>query len=183
MKKGLILLAAAVITSLTAFSQEDKKITKTAHINFFSHTSIEDISADNYSVVSSISPSTGAVVFSAPMQSFKFEKSLMQKHFNSKDFLDSKQFPKAKFKGKISNVADVNFKKDGLYKVVFKGDLSLHGVTKSIAENGSIKISKGKIIMKVNMKVALVDYKISLKDGKPSNNVAKVIDVTVNAEY
>jgi polyisoprenoid-binding protein YceI len=184
MKKGLITLVITVFAGLTAFGQAtDKKVTKTAHINFFSHTAIEDITADNYSVVSSITPSTGVVVFSAPMQSFKFKKTLMQKHFNTPDFLDSKQFPKAKFKGKISNLSAVNFKKDGSYSATFTGSLTLHGVTKTVTETGKIKISGSKITLDLNMNVALADYKIALKDGKPSKNVAKEIAVTVKAEY
>jgi polyisoprenoid-binding protein YceI len=184
MKKGLILLLAVILTGLTAFSQtEDKKITKTAHINFFSHTPIEDISSDNYAVVSSITTSTGEVVFSVPMQSFKFEKSMMQKHFNRADFLNTKQFPKAKFKGKITNLSGVNFKKDGTYNATFEGEMTIHGVTKKVTEKGKIQVNTGEITLDLNLKVALADYKIALKKGKPSKNVAKEIDVTVKAEY
>jgi polyisoprenoid-binding protein YceI len=184
MKKGLILLAAFMLTGLTAFSQtKDKIITKTAYINFFSHTSIEDISADNYAVVSSITTSTGKVVFSVPMQSFKFEKSMMQKHFNRADFLYTKQFPKAKFKGEITNLSDVDFKKNGTYNATFEGEMTIRGVTKKVTEKGNIQTKDGLITIDLKLKVALADYKIALKKGKPSKNVAKEIDVTIKAEY
>lgn len=171
-----------MFTGLTAFSQ-DKIVTKSSHINFFSHTSVEDISADNYSVVSALTPSTGELVFSVSMQSFEFKKALMQKHFNSPDFLDSKQFPKAKFKGKITNLADVDFTKDGTYKVTFDGELTIHGVTKKVTETGTVKVKGSTYTIETKMSVKLADYKIALKDGKPSKNVAKDIAITVKAEF
>lgn len=183
MKKVIMMIALTLVSAYAVNAQDDKKVTKSAHINFFSHTSVEDISADNYAVTSSITPSTGDVVFSVPMQSFKFEKALMQKHFNNPEFLDTKQFPKAKFKGVISNLKDINFKKDGKYNATFTGELTIHGVTQKVTEKGTITVKGGTYTMDLKMKVALVDYKIALKDGKPSNNVAKEIDVTVKAEY
>jgi len=180
----MILSAAVILMGLTAFSQtEDKKITKTAHINFFSHTLIEDISSDNYAVVSSITTSTGEVVFSVPMQSFKFEKSMMQKHFNNADFLDTKQFPKAKFKGKITSLTSINFEKDGTYNVTFEGEMTIHGVTKAVIEKGKIQVKDKVTTLDLKIKVLLADYEIALKKGKPSTNVAKEIDVTIKAEY
>ncbi len=59
----------------------------------------------NTTAVSTINPATGKIVFSVPMQGFEFEKALMQKHFNGEDFLDTKEFPKAKLTGKITNIA------------------------------------------------------------------------------
>ena len=180
----MMIIALVLVSTITANAQStEKKVTKTAHIEFFSHTSAEDIYANNYSVVSSITPSTGAVVFSAPMQSFKFKKAMMQKHFNSPDYLDTKQFPKAKFKGEITNLSSVDFEKDGTYSVTFEGELTIHGITKTVKETGTIKVSGSTYTLDLKMKVAIADYEIALKDGKPSTNVAKVIDLTIEAEY
>ena len=74
---------------------EEKQKTSKTHIKFFSTTPVEDIEANNYATVGTIDPGTGKIVFSVPMQSFEFEKSLMQQHFNSKKFLDTKTNPKA----------------------------------------------------------------------------------------
>ena len=46
-------------------------------------------------------------MFSVPMQSFEFEKALMQEHFNSKKFLDTKTNSKAKLVGKIADLSKV----------------------------------------------------------------------------
>jgi len=144
LSKILSVLAAVVI--LLAFtSPTEKMVSKKTHIKFFSHTSVEDIEANNNASVSTIDPSSGVIVFSVPMQSFEFEKALMQKHFNSGNFLDTKSFPKAKLKGKITNLSEVDFTKDGTYDAIVEGEMTLHGETKTIKEKGTIIVTGDKI--------------------------------------
>jgi len=127
MKKTILSIAVVVIFVLsTAFSTvATKLVSKTGHVNFFSHTAVEDITADNYKLVSTLDTENGEMVFSIPMQSFEFKNSTMQKHFNSKKFLDTKTFPKSKFKGTITNLSDVNFGADGTYSANVKGSLEI----------------------------------------------------------
>ena len=181
MKKSILTLLAVAAISLTAMSQ--KIVTSKSHIKFYSHTVAEDIEANNYKAVGTIDPSTGTVVFSIPMQSFEFEKSLMQKHYNSAKFLDTKQYPKAKLKGNITNLTEVNFKKDGTYSATVKGDMTLHGITKSVTEKSTITIKSGKVYVVSKFNIILADYKVAFVKGKPSNNIAKTVEVTLNAEY
>src|SRR5690554_3884714 len=71
------------VVSLLAFHPVEEKLKSSkSHIKFFSTTPAEDIEAHNYKAISTINLQNGKVVFSVPMQSFEFEKSLMQKHFN-----------------------------------------------------------------------------------------------------
>lgn len=181
MKKSILTFVAIAAISITAFGQKMK--TTKSHIKFFSHTVAEDIEANNYKAVGTLNPSTGDIVFSVPMQSFEFEKALMQKHFNSKKFLDTKQYPKAKLKGKITNLSEVNFKKDGEYKVTVKGELTLHGITKPITEKATIIVKNGKISGKSKFNITLADYKIAFEKGKPSTNIAKTVEVTIDVQY
>jgi len=185
MKKTILsIMVAGLVLTTTAFTPDGGKlISKTGHINFFSHTNLEDITANNYKVVSTLDPSTGNVVFSVPMQAFEFEKSLMQKHYNSKKFLDTKTYPKAKLKGTITNLSDINFSKDGTYNANIKGELELHGVTNQISEKGTITVKGDKVTGEAKMTITLVDYKINFKKGKPSTNIAKTVDVTIKADY
>ncbi len=185
MKKLMLLSVLAVLfISTVAFAQSSAKLVSSkTHVKFFSTTPAEDIEANNTSTVSTIEKSTGTVVFSVPMQGFEFEKALMQKHFNGKKFLDTKAFPKAKLKGKISNLSDINFSKDGTYNAIIEGDLTIKGKTKAIKEKGTVEI-KGNVVM-VNSKfnVTLADYGITFVKGKPSTNIAKTVEVSVKAEY
>ena len=176
---------AGVLALTSAFSGPtlSKLVSKTGHINFFSHTAVEDISADNYKVISTLDTATGEVVYSVPMQGFEFEKALMQKHYNSAKFLDTKQFPKSKFKGQITNLSDINFEEDGTYNANVTGEMTLHGVTKSITETAIITVAGDKITIETNMQLTLADYNINFKKGKPSTNIAKTIDVTSKSVY
>ena len=183
-KLTYLLLVPVAMLSLVAFKPlAGKLITKAAHINFFSHTTLEDITANNYKVVSTLETTTGDVVFSVPMQSFEFEKALMQEHFNSKDFLNTKDFPKAKFDGKITNIADIDFTKDGVYEANVSGNLTIKDITRPINEKGTITIKGGAVNAKTKFKLVLADYGITFKKGKPSTNIAKEIEVTLNADY
>ncbi len=185
MKKSIFtLLIAGFVAISTAFTPADSKlVSKKGHISFFSHTVVEDITANNYKVVSTINPSSGEVVFSVPMQSFEFEKAKMQQHYNSSKFLDTKTYPKAKFKGSITNIGDIDFSKDGTYNANVNGELTLHGVTNSISEKGTVTIKGDKVIVDTKMSITLADYKIAFEKGKPSTNIAKTIEVTVKAEF
>jgi len=184
MKKISLILSVVAFIAFSAFvSVEGKYITKAAHINFFSHTSVEDISADNFKVISTIDSETGVVVFSVPMQSFEFEKALMQKHYNSTKFLDTKTYPKAKYKGKIVNLSEINFSKEGVYEAKIEGEMTIKGITKPSNQNGQIHIKGGQIHIKAKTKIILADYGIGFEKGKPASNISKEIEVTVKAKY
>ena len=185
MKKTLFTLAVAGLVAIaTAFTTaESKLVSKNGHINFFSHTSVEDISADNYKVVSTLDIASGEVVFSVPMQSFEFEKAKMQQHYNSEKFLDTKTYPKAKFKGNITNLSDIDFSKNGTYDADVSGELTIHGVTKPVTEKGTITVNGDKVLVETKMQITLADYEIAFEKGKPSTNIAKTIDVTVKSEF
>ncbi|MCK5369886.1 MAG: YceI family protein [Cyclobacteriaceae bacterium] len=185
MKKTLFTLAVAGLVAIaTAFTTaESKLVSKNGHINFFSHTAVEDISADNYKVVSTLDIASGEVVFSVPMQSFEFEKAKMQQHYNSEKFLDTKTYPKAKFKGNITNLSDIDFSKNGTYDADVSGELTIHGVTKPVTEKGTITVNGDKVLVETKMQITLADYEIAFEKGKPSTNIAKTIDVTVKSEF
>src|SRR5687768_84945 len=70
-------------------------------VSFFSDAAIEDISADNKKPSGIFNTTTGDIVFSIPINEFKFEKSLMQEHFNEK-YMQSDKFPKSTFQGKVT---------------------------------------------------------------------------------
>jgi polyisoprenoid-binding protein YceI len=184
-KKSIVLsLVAIIFTGTVVFGQNSEKLVSTkTQIKFFSSTPAEDIEAQNTTSVSTINQETGEVVFSVPMQGFEFEKSLMQKHFNSDKFLDTKTYPKAKLTGKIINPEAVDFSKDGSYQVTVEGELTLKGVTNSIKEKGTINVNGGQINVESVFNITLADYGVSFVEGKPSTNIAKTVEVTVQSQY
>ncbi|MGJ8744891.1 YceI family protein [Polaribacter sp.] len=181
MKSTFLTLIALITISITVSAQ--KQMSTKTHFKFFSTTPVEDIEANNYASVGTIDPSSGDIVFSVPMQSFEFEKALMQKHFNSKKFLNTKANPKAKLIGKIANLEAVNFTKDGTYQANVKGDLTINGVTKPVTEKATVMVKDGKVSLNSKFNITLADYEVAFKKGKPSTNIAKTVEVTVEAEY
>lgn len=141
----------------------------------FSSPSEEDVKATNNEVTSRIADN-GQVTFSALIKGFRFKLAEMQDHFNDQ-YLESNKFPRADFKGTIANLSEVNFKKDGSYKATVKGNLTLHGVTKSITANGTIDIKGGKPVVSCKFQVLLKDYNIS------TSGVGDKIAVDVSCQY
>ena len=156
---------------------QDQLITKTAHIKFYSEKG--GISANNYAVVSKLNRTTGEMVFSAPIQSFEFPNATMQKHFNQEGVMDSQNYPKAKFVGKITNLSVVDFSKDGVYKVNVAGKLTIRGVTNDISTNGTITVKDGKITAASTFTIDRFAYGVV---GK-KKNVSQHIELTINAAY
>ena len=182
MKKLVLILIILVPTFIFA---QSKYITRAGHANIFSHTIAEDITADNFKVTSTLNPATGEIVFSIPVQSFEFEKALMQKHFNQENFMHSTQFPKIKFKGTIQNLSDVKWEVEGEYEVTISGDLTIREVTKNITEKGTIEIKDGKIkASSVFIVKQITDYGVGKPtSAKKKDNVADDIKVTYKGIY
>jgi len=175
-------LTSAFVTIHT--NAQDRLITRTGHATIYSHTIAEDITANNYDVTGAINPSTGEVVIALPVQSFQFEKTLMQEHFNSSNFLDSKKFPRITFKGTIDNPAAVNFSKNGEYEVAVSGNLIIKGTSKPVSEKASIEVNNGTISVNTVFTVKDIgSFGVGKPKGSKKNNVADDIKVTYNASY
>jgi polyisoprenoid-binding protein YceI len=176
MKRTLFVLAIAVMSISAASAQ--RYMTKTGKIRFYSDTPMEKIEAVNRQVNSALDVSSGSFVFRAMIKSFEFEKALMQEHFNE-NYMESDKFPLSSFTGKVSNLSEINFSKDGTYNAVVEGDLTIHGVTKKIKEKGTFEVKAGKVTGKSVFNVLLKDYNVAVPKAV-TNNIAESIEVTVD---
>jgi polyisoprenoid-binding protein YceI len=177
--KKLAFLSILIALFLQANGQ--KFMTKNGYIGFFSNTPMEDIKADNNQVASVLDISTGDLAFQVLIKSFKFDKALMEEHFNE-NYLESDKYPKATFSGKITDLSSVSFSSPGVYQVEVAGDLTIHGVTKKIKEKGTIEISQGTINATSKFSVVPEDFNIKIPNVV-RNNIAKTIEITVNTKY
>lgn len=172
-----VLIVFLLIASMTGWAQ-DRYFTKTGRIEFQSKAPLEDIEAKNKTAAAVLDTKTGALQFSVLMRSFEFEKALMQEHFNE-NYVESDKFPKAEFKGTMLNNSAINYNKDGSYPAKVKGMLTIHGVTKEVTTNGTIKVTGGKINANTVFNILLSDYKIKIPSAvknKLSNNVSITVD-------
>jgi uncharacterized protein YjaZ len=141
--KGLLVLLA--VLGATSASLQAQKIysTKNGKISFFSNAPLEDIEAKNNEVESKLAAANGQVVFTLLMKGFQFENQLMEEHFNE-NYAESTKYPKADFKGYITNIKDINFSRDGTYPAKVQGALTIHGVTKQVSADGTITVNGGR---------------------------------------
>ena len=105
----------------------------------------------------------------------------MQEHFNE-NYMESKKYPKATFKGRIVDLAKVNFAANGSYPVTVSGDLNMHGVTNKITTAGTVTVNGGAISASSKFPVSVADYNIKIP-AVVKDNIAKVVDVTVSCMY
>lgn len=174
LKKNLIIILGFISFGLQA---QKTYSTKSAEVKFFSHTVAEDIEAINHQVICTLNDKTGQVNFAVLIKGFKFENTLMEQHFNEKDYMYSAKYPKASFAGTITNISSINFAKNGTYKLSAGGVLNLHGVSQKILATGSIIILNGKVSLKSSFMIQPKKYGINVPD------IADDIKVTVNSSF
>jgi len=179
MKKGM-LLAIGLITGVIAFSQ-DRIFTRKAEISFYSKAPLEDIEAHNKAAVSVLDKGTGQVEFSVLMKGFEFAKALMQEHFNE-NYVESDKYPKATFKGKITDMSKVKFGTEGSYTVPVSGQLTLHNVTKDVNAGATITIKSGAVSGHTELTITLEDYNIKIP-AVVKDKISKTVKVVVNSNY
>ncbi len=173
MKKIIVLAAFATFTGMIS---AQKYKTTTGAISFYSHATIEDITAKNNQVTGLLESSTGELAYIVLIKSFEFSNALMQSHFND-NYMQSDTYPKSTFSGKITNNSEVDYSKNGDKQISVTGKLMIHGVTKDVTSVGTITVAGTNVTLKSTFKVKLEDYGIKNDRVK---NIASEIEITVN---
>ena len=178
MKRLIVLF---FLLNLVLALNAQKYMTKNGFIGFYSHTPMEDIKAENNQVVGALDITTGEMVFQALIKSFHFDRALMEEHFNE-NYMESDKIPKSVFKGKITNLAAVDFTKNGKYEVTVEGDLTIHDVTNKISTKGTIEVVTEGINANSKFNIVPEDYKITIP-GVVREKINKNLEVTIAMKY
>lgn len=179
MKK--IILTCCVISMVFTSIQAQKHFTREGEISFYSEAPMEKIEATNSTATSVIDLENGQMEFAVLIKAFQFEKALMQEHFNE-NYMESSKFPKATFKGGITNLNDIDFSTDGAYEANIKGDMTIHGITNEIETTGQFKISDGKIVGTSSIIILVADYDIEIP-AVVRENIAKEVRIEIVCNY
>jgi hypothetical protein len=158
-----------------------KYMTQSGLITFFSKAPLENIEAFNNQVSSVINAGNGELAFSLLMKGFRFEKALMQEHFNEK-YAESEKFPKASFRGEIE---DFSWSKIGQepQKVKVKGMLTIKGVSRPVEALGELrKVKDHQIEAKAVFPLALSDFGIKIP-MPVKDNISNTIEISVKMLY
>jgi len=156
-KVGYIFLtltfAAALETHAQIYTMKD------AAVGFFSDAVLEDIAASNTTSQGVVNFGDKTFSFRIPIKGFKFERELMQEHFNE-NYMESEKYPYSTFKGAIEGLYDIG--KDGDYQVSAVGTLNIHGVDMQRTIPVTIHVSKGNVSVESKFMVKLADHKIEI---------------------
>lgn len=180
MKKTTLVLAL-VFAAGAAFAQ--KKTTTSATVAFDATTPKDALpKAENKTVIGSIDFTTGDLAFEANVKNFNFSNPKIQEHFNAANWMNSDQFPKFSYTGKIDNVKKIKLSKDGVYKAKVTGNMTIKGVTKPVEVKGTATVAGGKVSVTGELKIKLEDFGIT---GQPieAGKVAKEPAITVSAQF
>ncbi|MCK9402350.1 MAG: YceI family protein [Chitinophagaceae bacterium] len=175
--KQLLCLLFLMTTMVSV--QAQKFYTKSGRIDFFSRAPLENIQAVNKTVVAILDSKTGKVEFNVFIRGFEFEKALMQEHFNE-NYMETSKYPKATFSGEIQHTNVVNYALTGEYKVIVKGMLAMHGISKAMEVSGVISVIDGFPTLKAAFTISLADYKIHIP-AIVRDKISPNVTITVNS--
>lgn len=164
--------------SILKINKNDKVIARQGKVSFFSHTSVEDIKAENNQVLSVIDLKESKIAVSMLMNAFIFEKALMREHFNE-SYIESDIYPKAVFEGVI---IDFDPATQGEQTRIAKGVFTMHGVSKKLDIKIKIVNESNGYIVSGNFETLVKDYDINIPPLL-AGNIAKSISVDFRFEY
>ncbi|WP_299014012.1 YceI family protein [uncultured Polaribacter sp.] len=157
---------------------QERYLTKSGEITFFSESPLENIAAKNSQVLSIVDAGKKQMAISILMKSFMFEKALMQEHFNE-NYVESDKYPKATFRGAILNFDTITDKET---KVEVKGKLTIHGITKEMVIKALAVKKDNAIVMQGDFFITLSDFNVDIP-SVVEKNIAKEIKVSFNFNH
>jgi len=172
---SLILIAFLPISNMV-YAQKFKSTSSS--IKFFSEAPMEDIEAYNVDGKSAFDMANGEIVFSVPINSFEFEKSLMQEHFKE-NYLESDKYPNATFRGTISNYKTNTIE---MQKAKATGVMTIHGVDQDILVEGELLLNNSEVEIHAKFPIKLEEYKIKIPKVV-FYNIAEIVEVTIRFNY
>lgn len=171
-----VFLIAFLSNSVT--DTTEKVIARQGKVSFFSHTSVEDIKAENNQVLSVIDLKEGKIAVSMLMNAFIFEKALMREHFNE-SYIESDIYPKAVFEGVI---VDFDRASQAEQTRMATGVFTMHGVSKPVEVKIKIVSDSDGYIVTGNFETLVKDYDINIPPLL-AGNIAKSISIDFRFEY
>ena len=176
MKKKLLLFL--LLTAFIIDAQEKRASTKGVIVFEASVPFFEPVKAKNDEVNLILNTKRGIISFVVYIDRFSFERSLMQEHFNA-NYMESKKYPKATFKGLIEKFDLKNIAADAT-EYYIEGKITMHGKSKNIRVLAKIKKVAAGIELISNFTLNSDDYNIEIPYIVRSK-ISKNVNVKVKA--
>lgn len=179
LRKALMLLFFMVAVNAHAYAPSYLYSVSSGTIIFSSDAPLELIKASSSQIKGIFNAEAKLFAFTLNVNTFKgFNSPLQQEHFNE-NYLESDKFPRASFEGKI--IEDIDLKRDGLYNIRAKGNLTVHGVVQERIIKCDLTIKNKVVSIKSNFTVLLADHNITIPKVV-NEKLASLIKVEVKAE-
>lgn len=175
--KKTITLFLFLIACQVGFSQT--YFTRTGMTEFkASVEAFEPVEAKNNSTTAVLKTQTGDIAAQLFITAFKFRVALMQEHFNE-NYMDSDKFPKAVFRGKLSNFDLSSLSGEQEYDL--SGTLTVRGVAKEINSKATVKKVGDAIQLTTAFSVEPQEFDIKIP-SIVKKKIADKINVSINYE-
>ena len=159
---GLFAVAMMTILSLFTISakvQAQVYMTKHGHVQFVSHSTLEDFTGRSDYLVGRINLADSTVQFYIDLTTVSTGVKLRDEHMQE-EYLQTDKYPFAQFSGKI--VSSFNPASADTQQVTVKGTFKVHNVSHVITVSGKVKISPQKLYVYAAWPVKLGDYNIRI---------------------
>lgn len=160
---------------------QENYIDRNGKISFFSEAPLENIEAHNSQGLSILDMTSGKVAISILMKGFKFEKALMQEHFNE-NYIESDKYPKATFTGAIKDFEKLDFSKPGNVVGYAVGDITIHGVTKPLVAEVNFQIENNEVKVRTKFNLGVADFDIDIPQ-MVVRNIAETVEVMADFTF
>lgn len=170
-----------ILLSLTALVVHGQNIymDKEGKVSFYSRASLENIEARNTQALGIIELDKGRVGITVLIKGFKFEKALMEEHFNE-NYLESDKYPKAIFIGKILGYEELDFFNPLGVEAMVEGEITIHGIKKYLHSRVFFKPEGDILKCMTEFELKPEDFNIKIP-ALVVNNIAK--EIVVKASF
>ena len=159
-QKPIILFCLLILFSSNVSAPPPLYAINSGSIIFRSDAPLELIKARSTELKGIFNAENKQFAFTLNVNTFKgFNSPLQQEHFNE-NYLESNKYPRASFEGKI--IEDIDLKKNGIYNIRAKGNLTVHGITQERIIKCELSIKNNIVSIKSNFTVLLADHNITI---------------------
>lgn len=175
MKKITILLIFFLAIQVLA---QEKMTTNRGVVNFeASIPYFEEVKATNEKVICFLMTETSEITCWLYIKDFQFERSLMKEHFNE-NYMESDQYPRAIFKGKIEKFDLKNCTTTPKQHQI-SGKITIHGKTKKINCTGLLKKVDNRLELVTSFLVNTEDFNVKIP-AIVENKISKKVKVKIS---
>lgn len=139
----------------------------------------EPVEATNESTTAILNASNGEVAALLFVKAFRFKVALMEEHFNE-NYMHSDKFPKASFKGKLSEFSLDEIGRD-FKDFNLNGTLTIRGIESEIETVARIKKLKGSLIVEAYLVVDPETFEIDIP-GIVRDKIAEKVKINLSYE-